>query len=44
MYYKMSDSNKTIHSMATANLFLYKQEISCGGGVWRSLTLSVWLP
>lgn len=25
MYYKMSDGNKTIHTMATANLFIFKQ-------------------
>jgi len=44
MYYKMSDSNKTIHTMATANLFICKQERSWGGWSWESLTLSVWPP
>lgn len=27
MYYKMSESNKTIHNMAIANLFICKQEV-----------------
>lgn len=27
MYYKMPESNKTIHNMATANLFICKQEV-----------------
>ena len=33
MYYKVSDSNKTIHNMATAKLFICKQEISWWEGV-----------